>query len=102
MQNRLLRLMYERNLSDGALAALTGLSRARINRLKNHRARLTVRDALLIAKAVGAMTDTLMVEGEASARVTPGPAPRDSGAAAGDTLGDAHSSPRSMASRVGN
>jgi transcriptional regulator with XRE-family HTH domain len=63
IRNRLLRLMHERNLSDGALAALTGLSRARINRLKNHRARLTVRDALLIARALTApLTETFLVE----------------------------------------
>lgn len=57
IRNRLLRLMHERDLSDGSLAELTGLSRARINRLKNHRARPTVRDALLITRVLDVTVD---------------------------------------------
>ena len=51
--NALSRLLFEHEWSDADLAAHTGLSRARINRLKNRRARPTVGDALLISRALG-------------------------------------------------
>jgi transcriptional regulator with XRE-family HTH domain len=51
--NRLARELFEREWTDTDLAARTGLSRSRINRLKNRRVRPTTRDALLIAAALG-------------------------------------------------
>lgn len=51
--NVLSQLLFEQGWSDADLAARTGLSRARVNRLKNRRARPTVGDALLISDAVG-------------------------------------------------
>ena len=51
--NELSRRLYERGWSDSALAARTGLSRLRVNRIKNRRVRPTVRDALVISRALG-------------------------------------------------
>lgn len=36
---------------------MTGLPRARVNRLKNHRCEPTIREALLIAQALGRTVD---------------------------------------------
>lgn len=53
LTNCISRQLYRRGWSDADLAARTGLSRERINRLKNSKARATVVDALLIARAFG-------------------------------------------------
>jgi transcriptional regulator with XRE-family HTH domain len=53
------RLLYERGWSDSVLAVEAGISRSRVNRLKNRRARPTVRDALLIAAALGVPVETV-------------------------------------------
>jgi len=53
VDNVLSRLLYERGLTDGEVARRAGLPRSRINRLKNGHVRPTVRDALLIASALG-------------------------------------------------
>jgi transcriptional regulator with XRE-family HTH domain len=53
VDNRLSRLLFERGWSDRTLAEHAALDRSRINRLKNRRARPTVRDALLIGDALG-------------------------------------------------
>lgn len=42
-----------RDWSDTDLAAHAGLSRLRVNRIKNRRTRPTVRDALVISRALG-------------------------------------------------
>jgi len=51
------RALARRDWSDLDLAARTGLSRAHVNRLKNRRVRPTLRDALLIARALGCETE---------------------------------------------
>lgn len=51
--NTLSRALARRAWSDAELAARAGLSRAHLNRLKNRRVRPTLRDALLIARALG-------------------------------------------------
>lgn len=50
-RNWIPRLLTQRNWSDGDLAQRTGMSRAHLNRVKNRRARPTLRDALIIAAA---------------------------------------------------
>ena len=50
--NRLARLLSDRGLSDGAFAAKVGLSRSRVNSIKNRRAVPTVVEALAIATAL--------------------------------------------------
>lgn len=51
--NELSRRLFLRNWSDSDLAIRTGLSRLRVNRIKNRRVRPTVRDALMISRALG-------------------------------------------------
>ncbi len=51
VRNSLVRELYARGWTDRDLALRTGLSRTRVNRLKNHRVRPTTKDALLIAEA---------------------------------------------------
>ena len=51
--NAISRLAYERGWSDGKLAREAGLPRSRLNRIKNGRLRPSVRDALLISRALG-------------------------------------------------
>ena len=53
VHNRLVQLMSERHWSDRYLATLAGLSRVRLNRLKNQRAEPTVSDALRLSAALG-------------------------------------------------
>jgi transcriptional regulator with XRE-family HTH domain len=50
--NRLSHALYQRGWSDQTLARVTGLSRPRINGIKNRRVKPTVRDALLISNAL--------------------------------------------------
>jgi len=52
-RNTLSRALVRRAWSDAELAARTGLSRSHVNRLKNRRLRPTLRDALLVARALG-------------------------------------------------
>jgi transcriptional regulator with XRE-family HTH domain len=52
LRNELSRLLFERGWSDADLAARAGISRPRVNRLKNRRARPSVRDALLVSAAL--------------------------------------------------
>ncbi len=52
VKNRISRLLFERGWIDGELAGRTGISRERINRIKNRRARPTVGEALLISGAL--------------------------------------------------
>ena len=52
LNNRLARLLSDRGWSDAALGEKVGLSRARINGLKNKRAVPSVLEALLIADAL--------------------------------------------------
>jgi len=51
--NVISRLAYELGWSDGKLARRAGLTRSRLNRIKNGRIRPSVRDALLISRALG-------------------------------------------------
>jgi transcriptional regulator with XRE-family HTH domain len=51
--NAISRLAYELGWSDGELARKAGLTRSRLNRIKNGRIRPSVRDALLISRALG-------------------------------------------------
>jgi putative transcriptional regulator len=51
--NTISRLAYERGWSDGKLARKAGLTRSRLNRIKNGRVCPSVRDALLISRALG-------------------------------------------------
>lgn len=51
VRNQLSRLMNQRGWTDGTLAARAGMARVRVNRIKNGRARPTVREALLLAAA---------------------------------------------------
>jgi transcriptional regulator with XRE-family HTH domain len=53
IRNCLSRQLSGRGWSDLDLADATGLSRLRVNRLKNRLARPTVREALLISAALG-------------------------------------------------
>ncbi|MCK6555723.1 helix-turn-helix domain-containing protein [Candidatus Binatia bacterium] len=45
--------LFRADWSDADLAGRAGLSRLRVNRIKNRRIRPTVRDALLISRALG-------------------------------------------------
>ena len=47
------RIMFQRGLTDDALARLAHIARSRLNRLKNGRLRPTVRDALCLAEVLG-------------------------------------------------
>lgn len=51
--NVISRLAYELGWSDGKLARKAGITRSRLNRIKNGRIRPSVRDALLISRALG-------------------------------------------------
>jgi transcriptional regulator with XRE-family HTH domain len=63
VHSALLDVLRERGLSDGALAARTGLSRVRVNRIKNCRIQPTVRDALLLSDELGvAVSDIFWLE----------------------------------------
>ena len=52
-ENVISRLAYELGWSDGELARKAGITRSRLNRIKNGRIRPSVRDALLISRALG-------------------------------------------------
>jgi putative transcriptional regulator len=73
LKNRISRLLYEHGWSDGELARRTGLSRTRVNQLKNRRLRPTLLDALLIAGAFELrVSDVFHFDGD-EARVSPPP-----------------------------
>jgi transcriptional regulator with XRE-family HTH domain len=55
--NVISRLAYELGLSDGELAVRAGITRSRLNRIKNGRIRPSIRDALLISRALGDSLD---------------------------------------------
>ncbi len=57
VRNVIGRLLFARGFTDMDLARMTGLPRARVNRLKNHRCEPTIREALLIAQALGRTVD---------------------------------------------
>ena len=57
--NLISRMLYDRGWTDGELARRTGLSRPRINRLKNRRAQPSVREALLLSDALGVEVEQL-------------------------------------------
>ena len=59
MRNQLPRLIGRRGWSDAELAARSGLSREHVNRLKNRRTRPTIRDALLLGRALGVPIDAI-------------------------------------------
>jgi transcriptional regulator with XRE-family HTH domain len=52
-QNAISRIAYRMGLTDGELARRAGMTRSRLNRIKNRRLRPTVADALLISRALG-------------------------------------------------
>lgn len=52
-RNAISRIAYEMGLSDGELARRAGMTRSRLNRIKNRRLRPTVVDALIISRALG-------------------------------------------------
>jgi len=52
LNNCLARLLNDRGWSETTLAAMVGLSRSRVNRLKNRHAMPSVAEALLIAYAL--------------------------------------------------
>jgi transcriptional regulator with XRE-family HTH domain len=74
--NRLSRVLAERAWSDAELATRAGLSRAHVNRLKNRRIRPSLRDALLVARALGLEVEALFAPSSSAARArrrrTPG------------------------------
>jgi len=49
LRNHLGRILYQRGWSDGQLAQLTGMTRLRVNRVKNRRSEPSVGEVLLIA-----------------------------------------------------
>ena len=51
-RNFISRFAYDLGMSDGELAKKAGITRSRLNRIKNRRISPTVRDALLIARAL--------------------------------------------------
>lgn len=51
-RNLISRFAYDLGLSDGELARRAGITRSRLNRIKNRRISPTVRDALLISRAL--------------------------------------------------
>ena len=57
--NLISKMLYDRGWTDGELARRTGLSRPRINRLKNRRAQPSVREALLLSDALGVEVEQL-------------------------------------------
>jgi len=59
--NRLSQLLAARGWSDAELARRTSLSRAHVNRIKNRRVRPTLRDALLLERALGVAVETIFV-----------------------------------------
>jgi len=61
VSNCISRLLYDRGWSDGDLAERTGLSRSRVNRIKNRRLAPTVHDALRIARALERAVEEVFV-----------------------------------------
>ena len=59
--NRLSQLLAARGWSDAELARRASLSRAHVNRIKNRRVRPTLRDALLLERALGVAVETIFV-----------------------------------------
>jgi transcriptional regulator with XRE-family HTH domain len=55
------RLLYERGWSDGEFALRIGVSRSRVNLIKNRRAMPTIREALLIAQALDMQVEQVFV-----------------------------------------
>lgn len=66
--NVISRLAYEQGWSDGELAAKAGITRSRLNRIKNGRIRPSVRDALLISRALGYSLEKVFCAGASSGR----------------------------------
>ncbi len=64
--NLISKMLYDRGWTDGELARRTGLSRPRINRLKNRRAQPSVREALLLSDALGVEVEQLFSLEQAS------------------------------------
>jgi putative transcriptional regulator len=59
LRNRLGPLLAMRDWSEADLARRTGLTRAHVNRLKNGRVRPSLRDGLLISRALGVSVETI-------------------------------------------
>src|SRR5215813_8600985 len=59
--NRLSQLIAARGWSDAELARRASLSRAHVNRIKNRRVRPTLRDALLLERALGVTVEAIFV-----------------------------------------
>ena len=59
--NRLPQLLVLRGWSDAELARRANLSRAHVNRIKNRRVRPTLRDALLLERALGVAVESIFV-----------------------------------------
>ncbi len=57
--NAISRLAYELGMSDGELARKAGITRSRLNRIKNGRLRPSIRDALLISRALDSSLDAV-------------------------------------------
>jgi plasmid maintenance system antidote protein VapI len=57
IRNSLARRLAERKWTDADLARVTGLTRLRINRVKNGRARPTIEEALRISRAFGSAVE---------------------------------------------
>ena len=57
--NRLPQLLAARGWSDAELARRASLSRAHLNRIKNRRVRPTLRDALLLERALGVTVEAI-------------------------------------------
>jgi len=67
--NVISRLAYELGWSDGELALKAGITRSRLNRIKNGRIPPSVRDALLISRALGCSLEQVFGAGPDGARV---------------------------------
>ena len=59
--NRLSQLLAARGWSDAELARRASLSRAHVNRIKNRRVRPTLRDALLLERALGVTVESIFL-----------------------------------------
>lgn len=59
LANVISRALADRDWTDVELATRIGLSRSHVNRLKNRRVRPTLRDALLIARALDADVEAI-------------------------------------------
>ena len=72
IENFISRALHRLGWSDGDLAQRSGLSRSKVNLIKNRRVRPRLRDALLIVKALGLpLAEVFRLEQHSAACVLP-------------------------------